>query len=452
MKNYDVIVIGLGSAGMAAANMAFEMELKVLAVESRKIGGECNSESCIPSPALLMMSDNNPLLTETFARINVDIHHIREDKIMALADKTDVLLGQGEAAFVNENTIRVADKQYTAKSIFIATGTRPVIPPIKGLDEVNYLTNENLFLLQSIPKSMTFIGGGTIGCEMAQAFAKAGCQCTIVHDQPYLIPDGERKSGEMLEKSCKAMGIEVHHSCVITHIEKENDQVILHTRDGLKIQSEKLMVTAGRMHDFSSLHLENAKVAYNRNGIIVDDYLRTSNKQIYAIGDCNGSYLLSNAAKHQGILALMNAIAKSALRKKYRKYPLPWTVFTQPQISHVGKTSHELDSAGIDYEVIETTYNSEDLNWETNGASEGLLQIFCSSKGKIYGVSIAGAKSKEMINEWTAAMQHNIDLFDLMETIHSFPFIGALIQHISKTGVVDKNRSKFSEKLLRLFF
>ncbi len=449
MKKYDVIVIGLGPAGMAAANMAIEMGLKVLAIESRQIGKDCFENQSTTQQSLLAICDENPMLTESLARINADIYHIRENKLTSVQEKADVILGQGFASFVNQDTVRVGDKEYSGKYIFIATGTHPYIPPIQGLDKIDYLTSENLFQLNKIPKSMTFIGAGTIGCEMSQAFAKMGCKCTIVQDQSYLIPTGEKEAGEMLQKSCEEMGITIHNSSFITHINQQKDGlIVVHTRDGLQIQSEKLMISAGRYYDFSSLNLEAADVQYNRKGILVDDYLRTTNKQIYAIGDCNGSYLLSKAAMHQGILAVMNTTFSSSVKKKYLKYPVPWTVFTEPQISHVGKTSKELDTDSIEYEVLETTYEIDTYDQK----STGHVWVFCSSTGQIYGVSIVGANSKEMIDEWASAMQHEINFTDLVSIMHSFPEMSLLSNHFNKTEIVDKNRSKFIKKLGRFFF
>lgn len=450
MKKYDVIVIGLGSAGMAVTSMAAEMGLKVLAVESRKVAGERNSTGDTPAGALLAISGKNPMMAEPFARINADISHLRENKLAGLQEKADILLGQGPACFVNDAVIRVGNEEYTGKDIFIATGTRPFIPPIEGLDKVDYLTNENLFQLEAIPESLTFIGGGAIGCEMSQAFARAGCRCAIVHDCPYLLPNGEKEAGALLQQGCEKLGIAVYNSQIITRVsQRENGRIVVHTRDGLEIESEKLMVAAGRSYDFSSLHLENANVEYGRKGIVVDDYLRTTNKHVYAIGDCNGSKLLSHAAMHQGMLAFMNTMMMQPLKKKYLKYPVPWTVFTEPQVSHVGMTSAELEADHVDYEVVETRYSDHDT---AKDKAEGYVRVYCSSAGRIYGVSIVGANSGEMINEWALAIQHDIGLYDLMTTMHSFPTMGHLTKRIGENWMMKKMKPGFVKKLLRFLF
>ncbi|MCM1512387.1 MAG: NAD(P)/FAD-dependent oxidoreductase [Oxalobacter formigenes] len=452
MKKYDVIVIGLGPAGMAVADMATETGKEVLLVESRQIGYENNQTGCIPSQTAPFSPDKNPILSEHFSSLNADIRHIRDNRIMSLANKADILLGKGAAFFVSKDTIRVSNEEYTGEHIFIATGTRPFIPPIAGLRQIDYLTNENLFKLKQIPKSLTLIGGGAIGCEMAQAFARAGCQCTIIHDRPRLLPKGEPDAAKMLEHRFMQMGIRIRHSCVIAHIlKRENGHIAIRTRNGLELESEKLMVAAGRSYDFSSLHLDNANVAYNRKGIIVDDYLCTTNNHIYAVGDCNGSSQLSHSAMHQGILAFTNALAKPALRKKYLRYPLPWTVFTDPQISHAGKTSVELESDSIDYEIMETRYSDHNPALVEKG-KEGYIRVYCSPSGHIHGVSIVGPHSDEMIHEWATAMQHGVGLHDLMMTMPSFPVMGSLIKRIGETWIKEKKQPGLIKKLLRFLF
>lgn len=453
MKKYDVIVIGLGPAGMTVADMATEKGMKVLAVESRKIGGECNHADCILQKSALFSPDNNPILTGHFSRLNADIDHIRDNRIASLSNKADILLGQGAASFVNEKTIRVGNEEYTGQHIFIATGTRPFIPHIAGLSQTAYLTNENLFQLEHIPKSLIIIGGGAIGCEMAQAFALAGCQCTILHDHAHLLPKAEPDAAKLLEHRFMQMGIRVRHSCIVTHISKrENGRIVIRTRNGLEMESEKLMIAAGRNHDFSFLNLDKANIAYNRRGIIVDDYLCTTNAHTYAVGDCNGSSQLSHAAIHQGMLAFTNALAEPELRKKYPRYHTPWTVFTEPQISHVGKTSVELESEGIDYEVMETRYSDHKTENNAEKQKEGYIRVYCSPTGNIHGISIVGPHSEEMIHEWAAAMQHGVGQHDLMMTMQSFPVTGSLIKRIGETWIKEKKRPGLLKKLLRFLF
>lgn len=450
MKTYDVLVIGLGPAGMAVTNMASRMGLKVLAVEHHEVGGECSNVGCIPSKALLKISEKAPLKQEPFTKINEDVAFIRKNKNMKAVGAAEVLIGKGSASFVDEKTVRVGSEDYTANYFFIATGTRPLVPPIEGLREVDYLTNENLFQLEAIPQSMTIIGGGAVGCEMAWAFSRLGCRCAVVQDREFLIPNGERDAGELLRKNFEDHGIAVHNGQRITRVSRDGEKVVLETESGIKVSSEKLLVAAGRRFDFSSLNLENAGVEYGKKGIVVDDYLRTNKKHIHAVGDCNGAFLLSHAAMHQGMLGFMNTMMPSFMRKKYRDYFVPWTVFTEPEISHVGKTSAELDQAGVQYKTYESRYDDYGAAI-AEGLATGYVRVYASGE-EIHGVSIVGANSGEMINEWTMIMQNKISLHALMMTMHSFPTMGFMTKGIGEKWMMSKMQSGFLKKLAKFFF
>ncbi len=298
---------------------------------------------------------------------------------------------------------------------------------------------------------MTIIGGGAIGSEMALAFSRMGCVCTIVQDRSYLLPIGEKDAGELLEVSFREKGIAVHNGQKITKVFERDGKIVLNTEDGKEIASEKMLVAAGRKVDFTELRLENAGIEYGKKGIVVDDYLRTSKKHIHAIGDCNGAFLLSHAAMHQGMLALMNTMIPSPFKKKYKSYPVPWTVFTDPQISHVGKTTQELEAAGIKYQLIEAKYGDYGAAI-AEGIPTGYVRVYASSRGKIYGVSIVGAHSGEMINEWALAIQHKISLFNIMMTMHSFPTMGFLSKRTGEMWLMRKMKPNFVKRFFKLFF
>jgi len=346
--DYDVCVIGLGPAGMAVSIMASEMGLRVLGIEKRSLGGECMSVGCIPSKALLRMGHTRymfdrlgtlaleggsaPKPVKPFQKIAEHIQYINDKKTTAMFAKVDLKLQEGAASFVDSHTVEVGGKHYTAKRIFICTGTKPCVPPIPGIDEVEFLTNENLFSLDEIPKSMVIIGGGAIGSEMAQAFSRLGCKATIVHADSHLLPHGDPDAGKLLKRIFADEGIEVYNGRTITQIRRENGNIVVQADRGERLAGERLLVAAGRDHDFRQLHLENAGVDYDKSGIKINKCLRTSQRHIYAPGDCNGSFLFTHAAMHQGMIALMNAMMPGSWGLDYRKYVVPWTVFTEPQV------------------------------------------------------------------------------------------------------------------------
>jgi len=466
--DYDLICIGLGPAGMAVSVMGSEMGLKVCAIEKHKIGGECMNVGCIPSKALLRMgmvrhatdlleglsleAVAKPGVGRVFDKIRKDIAYINEKKTLGMFDKVELLLGQGEASFVDEHTVAVADRRLTARRIFIATGTRPMVPPIPGLDAVDYLTNETIFALDSVPESMVIIGGGAIGCEMAQAFSRLGCRCSIVHLDPYLIPAGEPDAGELIEKVFAGEGITVCNGRRIARIERGGAGVVVHTEDGAAIEGERLLVAAGRRLDPSALKPENAGVrTTGRGALVVNKHLRTSRPNIYAVGDCNGGYLLSHAAMHQGMLALMNCMLPAPMRLDYRKFVVPWTVFTDPQVSHVGEHASALDARGVKYRTVECRYADYGAAIAENIAA-GSVRVYVSALGRIYGARIVGEGSGEMINEWGLAIQKKIRMHDLMLLQHSFPTMSFLSKRVAETWMMQHMQSSRLKALCRFMF
>lgn len=464
--DFDLICIGLGPAGMAVSAMGAEMGLKVCSIEKNKVGGECMNVGCIPSKSLLRIAKYRHSFIKLqemgleigsiagvkppFEKINEYLDYIGEEKNMKMFDKVTLILGEGEASFVDPHTVKVGNRTITGQRIFIAAGSLPMIPPIKGLADVEYLTNQNIFNLSEFPESMTIIGGGAIGCEMAQAFNRLGTKCTIVQMDEFLIPNGERATGKLLEEEFKKEGIEVYNSRKITEIKKEDGKITLLTEDGLSISSEKLLVAAGKRFDFSSLKLENAEVKYDRGGIKVDDKYRTTMKHIYAVGDCNGHTLLTHAAMHQGMFALMNAV--SPWRSfKYKKFVIPWTVFTEPMVSVVGMLEDELKERGIRYQVITAKYENYGAAIAEN-VSVGYVKVFASSWGRVFGAVIVGDGSGEMINEWALIIQKKIRLYSILFLAHSFPTMGFLTKRVAEQWMMAKMKNNFLKNIMRFSY
>lgn len=465
--DYDVLTIGLGPAGMAVSAMAIEMGLKVCAIEARKIGGECMNVGCIPSKALLRISEhrhavtrfpemelesvNPPAIKKPFEKIASDLKYINEAKTRKMFEKVDLILGEGKARFVDPHTVEVNGRKVSARKIFIAAGTEPAVPPIPGLQEVDYLTNNNLFQLESIPKSLTVLGGGAIGCEMAQAFRRLGSEVTIVHMDPHLVPIGDPVAAELLEKHFADEGISVLNGRRIEKVVQEDEGIALYTAEGDRVVSEKILVAAGRRVDLSSLDLDKAGVAHEKRGITVDKYLRTNRKHIFAVGDCNGHAQLSHAAMHQGMIALMNAMLPWPAKKDFRKFTIPWTVFTDPEISYVGQTEKQLKEKGVAYETIQVNYGDYGAAIAENVAV-GFVKVFASKAGKVYGASIVGRGSGEMINEWALIIQHRLRLHQVMFQQHSFPTMGFLSKRVAETWMMKRMGSSLLRRIARMMY
>ncbi len=466
--DYDVGVIGLGPAGMAVSVMASNMGLRVLAVERRALGGECMNVGCIPSKSLLQMAYVRHMFTRSsefalssvakipdpvdpFQTLGRHIQFINERKTAKMFEKVDLKLGKGSASFVNPHTISVDDHKHTAKRFFICTGTQPATLPIPGLDSVDYLTNETLFQLESIPESLLIIGGGAIGCEMAQAFSRLGSRVTIVHLDPHLLPHGDWDAGKFLEDVFAKEGIAVYNGRSIRHVGADENGIVLQTDQNETFRGQRLLVAAGRCHDLSALNLEAAGVEHSAGGIRVDSQLRTTHRSIYAPGDCNGAFLFSHSAMHQGMIALMNAIAPWPIRFDYAKYVVPWTVFTDPPVAHVGWLERELKESDIPYEVHEEKY--EDYGAAiAEGLAIGSVRAYVSKAGRIHGVRIIGHGAGEMINEWGLAIQNRMRLSKIMFLQHSFPSMSFLNKRVSERWMMKRMESPFLQSMVRWLY
>jgi pyruvate/2-oxoglutarate dehydrogenase complex dihydrolipoamide dehydrogenase (E3) component len=468
MKKYDMIVIGLGPAGMALAAMGTAMGLDVLAVEKNKIGGECLNCGCIPSKAILKIAavrktigdlekygmdrTDVPLPIKPFERVQDHLKYINEAKTAKMFDKAEILMSKGGAKFIDSKTVEVDGETYTARKIYIATGTKPFIPPIPGIETVEYLTNENLFTLEELPESIFVLGGGAIGVEMAQAFARLGTRVILAHMDQHLLPLADAEAAHVLEEEITKCGVEVYNSTAIQHIKQDGDTVVVTTDKG-EFRTEKLLVAAGRKPVMEGLGLENAGVKYGKRGIITDEYGRTNVSHIFAVGDCNGRALFSHAAMHQGMLSLMSSVMPFLRRFKFRynQYLVPWSVFTDPEIAQVGKTESELKKQGVTYEVIKTKY--EDYGRTiADGKTVGFVKVLVSPYGKIYGVSAVGEAASEIIHEYILAMHKKVRLHDIMLMQHAFPTIALLNKRIAEQWMMKKMENNRIQKILRFLF
>lgn len=473
--DYDIAVIGLGPAGMSVAIMGSEMGLKVCAIEKHKVGGECMNVGCIPSKALLKIAETRhavhkngvmglgdgreAVILDPFTKIDNHLKYISEKKTLGMFKKTHLMLGVGSAEFVDKNTLKVGEKIVTAKKIFICVGTKPYIPKIEGIESINYLTNENIFSLKKVPASLTIIGGGAIGCEMSQAFSRLGTKVTVLHIDEHLLPFGPKEAGKIIEDVFKNENITVLNKRAAKSVRKissgdNSGKIELTTDQGEVLLSDELLIASGRTSAFHSLKLNSVKVEFNDKKIFVNNYLQTNVKNIYAIGDCNGNYLLSHAAMHQGMLAIMNAfnfLPFNLFKFNFKNYVVPWTVFTTPQVSHVGLTEKQLKAKNKKYEIIRVNYGDYGAAIAEN-LEIGYLEALVSPCGKIYGMRIVGDGSGEMINEWALAIQKKVRMHDILFLQHSFPTMSFLSKRIAETWVMNKMEMPFVRKILPFIF
>lgn len=463
--DYDILCIGLGPAGMAVAAMGSSMGLKTAAVEKHRIGGECMNVGCIPSKALLHVARavhavgefgklgleamHKPRVGNPFAGIRRNLDYLAEHKLGKMFGKVEVLTGV--ASFVDSHRVRVGDKIVVARKIFICSGSLPSVPDFPGLHDIPYLTNQNVFELDRVPASMIVIGGGAIACEMAQAFCRLGCRVSvIIRGKSVIWREGVEVAHE-LEKALIDDGVDILHEQTPVSFRMVDDKVEMVTDRGETIVAEKVLVAAGRKYDFSEMALERAGVHFSHDGIAVNRYLQTNCRHIYACGDCNGHATFSHAAMHQGMIALINCMAPWPFKKDFRRYVVPWTIFTDPEVSHVGQLESELIERGISYEVVETRY--EDYGAAVaQGHERGFIRAMIGPKGQIYGVHIVGEGSGNMINEWALAIQRKIRISALLTLQHSFPTMGFLSKRVAETWMMKRMSDHMMQRFCRFMF
>ena len=465
--DFDLAVIGLGPGGMAVSIMGSEMGLNVCGIEAHRLGGECMNVGCIPSKALLRSAKvrhlttrmeeygltpvGQPPVQDAFPRIRSHLQYINDQKTTSMFKKVHLLLGEGKASFVDPHTLAVGDRHITAKRIFICAGTRPAIPPIEGLEAAQPLTNETLFDLDKTPESLIVIGSGAIACEMAQAFARLGCNVTMVMRGKGLLWREDEEAGKQLEETFADEGIQILRNRTMTKVERTNGAVTLHTEEDGTIEASEILAATGRRMDFGPMNLDAAGVTYTKNGIMVNKHLQTSQKHIYAVGDCNGYAQLSHAAMHQGMLALINAMAFWPMKQNYQSYLVPWTVFTEPQISQVGPRESELKEKGIHYETVVVRHEDYGAAIAEN-LGRGFVKVHVSPRGRIYAATIVGEGSGEMINEWALAIQQRIPMYRIMLLQHSFPTMSFLNKRVSESWMMNRMKSSAIQRMAQFFY
>lgn len=448
MKQYDILVIGLGPAGMAVSAMASAMGKNVCVVEKNKLGGECLNVGCIPSKGLLEHARKayiSKRKSNPFKTIAADVTESRDGKTAKMFEKVDII--KAEAKFIDNNTIQAGEETISAKKIFISTGTEPFIPSIPGLEDINYRTNNNIFDFDKVPDSLVVIGGGAIGCEMAQAFSRLGTKVTLVQNEKHLLAHANIDASMELQTAFTKEGIEILNSRAIKEIsEKDNFKIVM--TDQETITADEILVATGRRFVNNEMGLKSIGIKLGKRGeIIVNKSLETNIKNIYAVGDCNGEVLLSHAAMHQGMIALMNSM--SFIKQDFRKFNIPWTVFTDPQISQVGMVDKQLRAKGIKYKTTRVNYADYGAAIAEHKTT-GFVKVYHSTLGKIYGAVVVGANSGELINEWTLAIENKIRLHRIMFMAHSFPTMGFLNKRIGEQwmmGLMDKPLVKLIMKL-----
>lgn len=440
-KRYNLVVIGAGTAGLVTAAAAAGLGAKVALVERDLMGGDCLNVGCVPSKGLLSAARvartvrrASEFGVQVPGKVKIDFaavmrrmrqlrsgisHHDSAERFRDLG--VDVFLG--DAAFQDSNSVRVGDYTLPFKKAVIATGARTSAPPIPGLAQVDYLTNETLFSLTELPGRFGVIGAGPVGCEMAQAFANFGAEVFLVEAMHGVLPREDRDAAHLVQQSLESDGVRL--LCCGKNLELRAEGTEIH----MSVQShevsydqpiDQLLVSVGRTPNVDKLGLETVGVEFDtRTGVHVDDRLRTSNPNIFAAGDVCSAFKFTHAADFLARIVVQNALFPS--RAKASRLVIPWCTYTSPEIAHVGLYESEAQEKGIEVETFEIPFDQVDRA-KLDGQDEGLARVLVEKgKDKILGATIVAENAGDLISEVTLAMTHGLGLKKIASTIHPYP-------------------------------
>ncbi|MFN5871887.1 MAG: mercuric reductase [Aphanizomenon sp.] len=444
---YDLVVIGGGTAGLvvAAGAAGLDIGLKVALIEKNLMGGDCLNFVCIPSKCLIRSSrvveeirkakDLGINVSQQFdvdfatvmgrmRRIRASIsYHDSVERFKSLG--IDVFLGNGK--FISNNSIEVANQNLKFKKAVIATGAKAIKPKIRGIETAGYLTNETVFSLTQKPEKLAIIGGGPVGCELAQTFQRLGCEVTLFHRGSRILNQEDREAAEILQKVLIDEGIRLVLNCQLEEVVTVTEGKRLYfsvnsERDSITV--DEILVGAGRAPNVENLNLAAAGVEYDQTlGVNVNDYLQTTNPKIYAAGDICMNWKFTHAADAAARIVIKNTLFSPFGwgRSKLSSLVMPWVTYTSPEIAHVGMYENDGEKLGIEIETIKIPYTRIDRAIADHEES-GFLKIH-HKKGsdQILGATIVTNHAGEMISEITTAMVHQIGLSKLSSVIHPYP-------------------------------
>ena len=439
----NLVVIGAGSAGLVAAYIAAAVRAKVTLIEKHRMGGDCLNTGCVPSKALLKSAkvahqmrhaskyglknaDPGIEFAAVMERVQRVIRTVEPHDSVERYTQLGVECIRGEAKLTSPWAVQVDGKAtLTTRAVVIAAGARPFVPPIPGIDKVEVLTSDNVWALRELPRRLVVLGGGPIGCEMAQAFARLGAQVTQVEMLPRIMPREDPEVSALMSKVFEAEGIRVltGHQAVEVRIENQKNLLFVKSQDKTyTVEFDRLLCAVGRVANTTGYGLEALGIPVSRARTVeTNEFLQTIYPNIYACGDVAGPYQFTHTAAHQAWYASVNALFSPLRRFRADYQVIPWATFTDPEVARVGLSESEARERGVPHEL--TVYNIDDLDRAiAEEAAHGMVRVLTAAgSDRILGATIVGEHAGELIAEFVAAMKHDIGLNRILGTIHIYP-------------------------------
>ena len=439
----DLIVIGAGSAGLVSAYIGAAVKAKVTLIEKQDMGGDCLNTGCVPSKALIRsakflaqaknsqhygirQTDVEFDFADVMERVRRVIDTVAPHDSAERYESLGVEVVKGEARITSPWSVEVGKRTLTARGIVVAAGGRPFVPPIPGIEDMDYLTSENLWELRELPERLVVLGGGPIGCELAQAFARFGSRVVQVEMLPRILIREDPEVSEMMTARFREEGIDVRVNHKATRFLVEDGRKVLlaeHQGEEVRVEFDALLVAVGRIANTANYGLEELGITLTKSRTLeVNEYLQSRIPTIYACGDVVGPYQFTHMAAHQAWFASVNALFGSFLKRFRVDYSVvPWATFTDPEVARVGLNEEEAREQGIDCEV--TVYDIDDLDRAiTDEEARGFVKVLTvPGKDRILGVTIVGEHAGDVIAEYVSAMKNKVGLNKILATIHIYP-------------------------------
>ncbi|BEP29812.1 dihydrolipoyl dehydrogenase family protein [Helicovermis profundi] len=467
--DYNIIVLGAGSAGLVVASAGAGLGAKIALIENEKMGGDCLNAGCVPSKTFLksahlakdISSSSTFGIDSTFKEIDLEkimnrvksvIKSIEPHDSKERYEKLGVDVFFGNGVFVDKNSIEVNGKVLTAKNIVIATGSEAVVPNIKGLSEVDFLTNRNIFDLKILPKHLIVLGGGPIGLELGQGFRHLGSKVTIIDRNERLFRKDDPEVAPIMEKVLKNDGVDLLLGFGILEVKKaDKSVVVVIEKDGIKneIIGDNILVSLGRAPVSKGMNLEKIGVKLDKRGSVITNLkLQTSVKNIYAAGDITGPYQFTHMASYQAGVVIRNIIFRLGTKVNYSV--VPWTTYTKPEVTHVGYTEPWAKSLGLFKESLIIDLKENDRAKAENDI-DGFLKIILDDKARIIGASLVGEKAGEMIPIVTLAIKKKLKTSVFLNMIFSYPTEAEIFASASLIKVRNSFKSWQKNLIKKLF-
>ena len=440
----DILVIGAGSGGLSVAAGASQMGADVILLEGHKMGGDCLNFGCVPSKALIAsgkaayaqahasafgVADAMPQVDYAAAKDHVQsvIAQIEPMDSQERFEGFGVKVIREYGRFISPTQVQAGDHLITARRVVVATGSSPLVPPLPGLDQVPYYTNETIFDLRDKPEHLLIIGGGPIGMEMAQAHNRLGCKVAVIEGLSALGKDDPEAAAVVLD-SLRTEGVEIHENAMVSQIRENAGTIEVVTENDEVYAGSHLLLAVGRKANIDRLNLGAAGIDSTRAGIKVDDSLRTSNRKVYAIGDVAGGLQFTHVAGYHAGIIIRSALF--GLPSKAKTAHIPWATYTDPELAQVGLTEAQVrEQHGDAVEVARFDYHHNDRA-VSERKTKGFIKVMVV-KGRPVGATIVGYQAGELINLWSLALANNLKMGQIAAMVSPYPTVGELNKRVA---------------------